>query len=88
MRQRSKLAQAIVHDPDIVLLDEPLTGCDPVARVRAGRDHSRSLGAIAGKAVIVSSHILHEIEAMTDGDRAALQRAGARRGQHLPHPRA
>ena len=32
MRQRAKLAQSLVHDPDVLLLDEPLTGCDPVAR--------------------------------------------------------
>jgi ABC-2 type transport system ATP-binding protein len=64
MRQRSKLAQAIVHDPEIVLLDEPLTGCDPLARVQLV-EIIRELGD-SGKAVIVSSHILHEIESMTD----------------------
>jgi ABC-2 type transport system ATP-binding protein len=63
MRQRTKLAQAIVHDPELLLLDEPLTGCDPVARVHI-IDLIKQLGA-SGKAVIASSHILHEIEAMT-----------------------
>jgi len=63
MRQRAKLAQAIVHDPELLLLDEPLTGCDPLARVRI-IELIKEMGA-AGKAVIVSSHILHEIEAMT-----------------------
>ncbi|PID38547.1 MAG: hypothetical protein CSA65_07100 [Proteobacteria bacterium] len=63
MRQRTKLAQAIVHDPEIVLLDEPLTGCDPLARSSLVKI-IQALGA-AGKAVIVSSHILHEVEAMT-----------------------
>jgi ABC-2 type transport system ATP-binding protein len=63
MRQRVKLAQAIVHDPGLLILDEPLGGMDPLARrrtIRLIRDWSR-----AGKSVIVSSHILHEIESMT-----------------------
>jgi ABC-2 type transport system ATP-binding protein len=63
MRQRAKLAQALVHDPQVLLLDEPLTGCDPLARVHISR-LIKELGD-AGKAVIASSHILHEIEAMT-----------------------
>ncbi len=63
MRQRAKLAQALIHDPQLVLLDEPLTGCDPVARVQITR-LIRELGQ-QGKGVIVSSHILHEVEAMT-----------------------
>jgi ABC-2 type transport system ATP-binding protein len=63
MRQRVKLAQAIVHDPDLLILDEPLGGMDPLARrrtIRLIREWAR-----AGKSVIVSSHILHEIESMT-----------------------
>jgi ABC-2 type transport system ATP-binding protein len=63
MRQRVKLAQAIAHDPDLLILDEPLSGMDPIARrktIRMIRDWGR-----AGKSVIVSSHILHEIESMT-----------------------
>ena len=63
MRQRVKLAQALVHDPELLILDEPLTGMDPVARrktIRLIREWGR-----AGRSVIVSSHILHEIEAMT-----------------------
>jgi ABC-2 type transport system ATP-binding protein len=63
MRQRVKLAQAIVHDPDLLILDEPLGGMDPLARrktIRFIRDWAR-----AGKSVVVSSHILHEIESMT-----------------------
>ena len=63
MRQRAKLAQAIVHEPDLLLLDEPLTGCDPLARVRI-IELIKQMGR-SGKAVIVSSHILHEVEAMT-----------------------
>jgi ABC-2 type transport system ATP-binding protein len=63
MRQRVKLAQAIVHDPQLLILDEPLSGMDPIMRrktIRMIRDWAR-----AGKSVIVSSHILHEIESMT-----------------------
>jgi ABC-2 type transport system ATP-binding protein len=63
MRQRVKMAQAIAHDPDLLILDEPLSGMDPIARrktIRMIRDWGR-----AGKSVIVSSHILHEIESMT-----------------------
>jgi ABC-2 type transport system ATP-binding protein len=63
MRQRVKLAQAIVHDPQLLILDEPLGGMDPLARrrtIRMIREWAR-----AGKSVIVSSHILHEIESMT-----------------------
>ena len=63
MRQRVKLAQALAHDPDLLILDEPLAGMDPIARrrtIRWIRDWGRQ-----GKSVIVSSHILHEIEAMT-----------------------
>jgi ABC-2 type transport system ATP-binding protein len=63
MRQRVKLAQAIVHDPDLLILDEPLTGMDPIMRrrtIRQIKDWAR-----AGKSIIVSSHILHEVEAMT-----------------------
>jgi ABC-2 type transport system ATP-binding protein len=63
MRQRAKLAQVMVHDPEVVLLDEPLTGCDPLARFQI-TSLIKELGE-AGKTVIVSSHILHEVEAMT-----------------------
>jgi ABC-2 type transport system ATP-binding protein len=63
MRQRVKLAQAIVHDPGLLILDEPLSGMDPLARrrtIKLIKDWSR-----AGKSILVSSHILHEIESMT-----------------------
>jgi ABC-2 type transport system ATP-binding protein len=63
MRQRVKLAQALVHDPELLILDEPLSGMDPIARrrtIRLIKDWARE-----GKSVLVSSHILHEIEAMT-----------------------
>jgi ABC-2 type transport system ATP-binding protein len=63
MRQRIKMAQAIAHDPDVLILDEPLAGMDPTGRhetIQMVRRWGRE-----GKCVIVSSHILHEIEAMT-----------------------
>jgi ABC-2 type transport system ATP-binding protein len=63
MRQRVKLATAIAHDPDLLLLDEPLTGVDPVARVDLVA-RVRALAA-AGKTIVVSSHVLYEIEALT-----------------------
>lgn len=63
MRQRIKIAQAIAHDPQVVLLDEPLTGADPVARADLIRLVHR-LGD-EGRCVLVSSHVLHEVEAMT-----------------------
>lgn len=64
MRQRAKLAQAVVHDPDVLLLDEPLTGTDPSSRhvildaIKARAD--------AGAVVLFSTHVLPEIEATTD----------------------
>ena len=63
MRQRIKLAQAIVHDPELLILDEPLAGMDPIARrrtIRLIKEWARQ-----GRSVLVSSHILHEIESMT-----------------------
>jgi ABC-2 type transport system ATP-binding protein len=63
MRQRVKMAQAIVHDPELIVLDEPLSGMDPLVRrktIRMIKEWGRQ-----GKSIIVSSHILHEIEAMT-----------------------
>ena len=63
MRQRTKLAQALLHDPDVVLLDEPMTGLDPLARAHMV-ELIQKLGA-RGKGVVVSSHILDEVETMT-----------------------
>jgi ABC-2 type transport system ATP-binding protein len=63
MRQRVKMAQALVHDPELIVLDEPLSGMDPIVRrktIRMIKEWGRQ-----GKSIIVSSHILHEIEAMT-----------------------
>ncbi len=64
MRQRTKVAAALVHDPEILVLDEPLNGTDPVQRAHL----IRILGNLAarGRTVIVSSHVLQEVERMTD----------------------
>jgi len=64
MRQRVKLAQAIAHDPQVVILDEPLNGLDPMARAEAIALF-RQWGE-QGRHVIVSSHILHEVDQISD----------------------
>jgi ABC-2 type transport system ATP-binding protein len=63
MRQRTKLAATLAHDPDLLILDEPLTGVDPEARIEIV-ERIRGL-ADAGKTIIVSSHVLYEIESLT-----------------------
>jgi len=64
MRQRVKIAHALVNDPDLIILDEPLQGCDPLARTTI-MNVIRELGAM-GKTVLVTSHILSEIERITE----------------------
>jgi ABC-2 type transport system ATP-binding protein len=64
MRQRSKVAAALVKNPLVLVLDEPLNGADPVQRLRLIALFRR-LGA-EGRTVIVSSHVLHEVESMAD----------------------
>jgi ABC-2 type transport system ATP-binding protein len=88
MRQRVKVAAALVHDPEILILDEPLNGTDPIQRARLIGLFQR-LGE-AGVTVIVSSHVLQEVERMADrvvaivdgklaaaGDVASIRRAMA-----------
>ena len=64
MRQRIKLAQSIAHDPQVLVLDEPLNGLDPMARAETIALF-REWGA-KGRHVIVSSHILHEVDQISD----------------------
>ncbi|MCS6852697.1 MAG: ABC transporter ATP-binding protein [Gemmataceae bacterium] len=64
MRQRIKLAQALVHDPDLLVLDEPLSGIDPIGRQEVIALF-REL-AHRGKCLLVSSHELEELEKLTD----------------------
>jgi ABC-2 type transport system ATP-binding protein len=64
MRQRIRLAQAIAHDPRVLVLDEPLNGLDPLVRAETlalFREY-----AAQGRHIIVSSHILHEVDVISD----------------------
>jgi ABC-2 type transport system ATP-binding protein len=72
MNERLAFAQALVHDPDFIFLDEPTDGLDPVGR-REVRAICREL-ADAGKTIFINSHILAEIELICD--RIALMKAG------------
>jgi len=63
MRQRIKVAQAIAHEPEVMILDEPLNGLDPLSRrkiIKLIKTYKEE-----GKSIVVSSHVLPEIEAMT-----------------------
>lgn len=64
MRQRIKFAQAICHDPRVLVLDEPLNGLDPLVRaetIALFREY-----AVEGRHVIISSHVLHEVDIISD----------------------
>lgn len=65
MRQRLGVAQAILHKPRLLILDEPTNGLDP-AGIRELRDYLRELSKVEGIAVFVSSHLLAEMELMCD----------------------
>lgn len=92
MRQRAKVAAALVNDPDLLVLDEPLNGADPMQRaVLIGIFHEL---AAAGRTIIVSSHVLAEVERMTDRVLAILDGKLAASGgirairaamTHIPH---
>ena len=64
MRQRVRLGQAIAHEPDVMILDEPLNGLDPMARAETIRLFKEL--AANGLHLIISSHILHEVDMMSD----------------------
>lgn len=64
LRQRIRLAQALCHDPRVLILDEPLNGLDPLVRAETIAVF-RSLAA-QGCHVIISSHILHEVDVLSD----------------------
>ncbi len=92
MRQRAKVASALVTDPEILLLDEPLNGADPVQRAELIRLF-KELGR-AGRTLLVSSHVLAEVErmadrvvAMVDGRLAAVGDVATIRGAMTDKPR-
>ena len=64
MRQRAKVAAALVHDPQVLLLDEPFNGMDPRQRLHM-MDLLRDLGR-ACRTILFSSHILEEVERLAD----------------------
>lgn len=64
MRQRIKVAQALVHDPEILILDEPLSGTDPIAKFTLVNLFQEL--EIQGKTIVISSHVLEEVERITD----------------------
>ncbi len=63
MRQRCKLAQAVAHDPDLLILDEPFNGLDPVGRHHMGKFLKD--WAASGRSLLLASHVLHEVEKIT-----------------------
>ena len=92
MRQRAKVAAALVNEPDLLVLDEPLNGADPTQRaVLIALFHEL---AAAGRTIVVSSHVLAEVERMTDRVIAVLDGKLAAAGgirairaamTHIPH---
>jgi len=81
MKQRVSLARSLVHDPDLLIMDEPAAGLDPTARIEL-RELIRAL-AEDGKTILISSHILDELSEMCDGvviiEQGQLKRAGSMR---------
>ena len=63
MRQRTRLAQAIAHNPEVLILDEPFSGLDPIGRHEMAEFFRRWIDE--GRSLIMASHVLHEIESIT-----------------------
>ena len=85
MRQRVKFAQAIAHDPEILILDEPLSGLDPLGKrklIKLIKGFKEE-----GRTVLVSSHVLPEIEALTSRVVLDPPGQGPGRGRRPLHPR-
>ena len=81
MRQRAKIAAALVHDPDVLILDEPFNGTDPRQRLQLMEMLRRR--AAEGRTILFSSHILEEVERLAENVLVVDQRA-ARRLRRLP----
>lgn len=91
MRQRLGIAQALLHKPSVLILDEPTNGLDP-AGIREMREHIRKLAKEENVAIIISSHLLSEIEQMCDrigiiknGKLIKLQQVGEVENDNLLH---
>ena len=86
MQQRLCLAHTLVHDPQVLLLDEPASGLDPRARVEL-RELLRELRSL-GKTILISSHILPELEELCTSGRDRRPRPGPRPGSRQPTSRS
>ena len=65
MKQRLGIANAILHDPELLILDEPINGLDPIG-IAEVRGFIRNLSKVRGKSILISSHILSEIALLAD----------------------